>query len=296
MDEATRREIERVAETTLQEAGLVEPPLSVDHLLEHVELYRDYYDLSNPGFLDRVKHKLQIQGRRLKDIVDKIRLQAVLLFDEGRICIDLDLPKVKRPWASCHEIGHRIMPWHKPFFYGDTAEMLEPDWQAELEQEANYAAARLLFLGDRFSRDARDVPPTVDGIKLLKHRYGTTWTTTLRRYVEQRPERAMAMLVSTAPWKDQPADQENRCRHFVTSVKCEHLFPCFSGEVLRQHVDAHVYPARGGPDLLGEFDFGLVDAAGGTHEMHAWTFYNQHYLLTLAVEESAVSSMVVVPR
>ena len=79
MDETTRRGIDRLAEVTLREADLVEPPLSVEHLLEHVELYREYYDLSNPGFLERTKHKLQIHGRRLRDIVAKVSLQAVLL-------------------------------------------------------------------------------------------------------------------------------------------------------------------------------------------------------------------------
>lgn len=111
MDEATRKEIQRTAERTLRDAGLTEPPLSVERLLEHVNLYRDYYDLSDPGFLDRAKHKLEIHGRRLVEIVNKVRLRAVLLFDENRICIDNDLPRIKRPWASCHETGHRILPW-----------------------------------------------------------------------------------------------------------------------------------------------------------------------------------------
>jgi hypothetical protein len=42
MDEATRKEIRRVAEQTLRDAGLTEPPLSVEALLQHLQLYRDY--------------------------------------------------------------------------------------------------------------------------------------------------------------------------------------------------------------------------------------------------------------
>lgn len=115
MDESTRKEIRRITAETLRNAGLTEPPLSVERLLEHVELYREYYDLSEVGFLDRAKYKLQIHGRRLVEVLNKVRLHAVLLFDEKRICIDNDLPKIKRPWASCHETGHRILTWHKPF-------------------------------------------------------------------------------------------------------------------------------------------------------------------------------------
>ena len=56
MDRATRAEIERIAAATLRDAGLTEPPLSVEELLQHVQLHRDYYDLANPRFLDRAKH------------------------------------------------------------------------------------------------------------------------------------------------------------------------------------------------------------------------------------------------
>ncbi|MBI4519560.1 MAG: hypothetical protein HY701_01890 [Gemmatimonadetes bacterium] len=42
MDETTRTEIQRVAARTLRDAGLTQPPLSVERLLEHVNLYRDY--------------------------------------------------------------------------------------------------------------------------------------------------------------------------------------------------------------------------------------------------------------
>lgn len=247
-----------------------------------MKLNRDYYDLSDPRFLDRAKYKLKIHGRKLVEIVNKVGLRAVLLFDENRICIDDDLPRIKRPWASCHETGHRILPWHTPFFYADTAETLDPPYQAALEEEANYAAARLLFLGDRFARDARDVQPTVAGVKRLAKQYRTSLTTTLRRYVEQGPDIAMAMLVSTPAWSPQPEDQEHRWRHFVQSERFQRLLPGLSADVLRQLVDSEARQRRGG--TVAEFGFGLIDARGDRHELRAWTFHNQHYLLTLAME------------
>ena len=45
MDRVTREEIERIAAATLRDAGLTEPPLSVEILLQYVQLHRDYYDL-----------------------------------------------------------------------------------------------------------------------------------------------------------------------------------------------------------------------------------------------------------
>jgi hypothetical protein len=283
MDRATRMEIERIAAATLRDAGLTEPPMSIERLLEHVQLHRDYYDLSNPGFLDRAKHKLRIQGRKLVEILNKVRLKAVLLFDESRICIDESLPKIKHPWASCHETGHRILTWHKPFFFGDTAETLDPAYQADLEEEANYAAGRLLFLGDRFTQEASDVPPTIVGVKSLAKLYRASLTTTLRRYVEQGPDIAMAMLVSTPSWSEHPDDQPHRWRQFVQSARFEQLFPEMSADALRVLVDSNSQHRRGG--IVAHFGFGLIDARGEHHELQAWTFHNQHYLLTLCVEE-----------
>jgi len=292
MDDNTRREIRKVTAETLRDAGLTEPPLSVDRLLEHMELYRDYYDLSDPGFLEQAKHKLLVHGRRLIEILKSVRLQAVLLFDERRICIDANLPKIKHPWASCHEAGHRVLSWHKPYFFGDTAETLDPSYHERLEEEANYAAGRLLFLGDRFTAEARDVAPTADGIKRLARRYRASVTATLRRYVEQGPYIAMAMLVSTAPWDDPPADQLDRWRHFVPSSGFTRLFPDASADQLRVKVDEHARRRRGG--VVGEFSLALPDARGDQHEISAWTFDSHHYLLTLFIEENRMGTKRVV--
>ena len=293
MNRGTRVEIERIAAATLRDAGIADPPLPLERLLQHVDLHRDFYDLANPGFLDRVKHKLRIQGQILVDIIAKVRLQAVLLFDENRICIDQTLPKIKHPWASCHETGHRLLPWHKPFFFGDTAQTLDPVYQADLEAEANYAAGRLLFLGERFTQDARDLAPTVDAVKILAKRYGASMTTTLRRYVEQGPDLPMAMLVSTPPWAEPSEDQPDRSRHFIPSDRFTDLFPQISAESLRKTLDSHTSFKRGGK--VADFRFDLVDAVGDRHELRAWSFNNQHYLLTLFVEERRVTAVTFAP-
>ncbi len=120
MDDATRREIEKVTWQTLRDAGLTEPPISLDALLEHLELFREFYDLQNPGFLDKTKHKIRVHGRKLVQILKKINLKAVLFHDENRIVVDETLPDLKREWPSFHEASHKILVWHKPYFcYGE---------------------------------------------------------------------------------------------------------------------------------------------------------------------------------
>jgi len=96
MDEATRREIEKVAWNTLRDAGAVRPPVRIETILQHLHLHRDFYNLENPGFLDRTKHKIRIHGKKLIDIFQKISLKAVLFYDEDRIVIDANLPEIRQ--------------------------------------------------------------------------------------------------------------------------------------------------------------------------------------------------------
>ena len=116
MDDATRREIDKVCWCTLREADIMEPPSNTKLILEHLKLYREFYDLQDPGFLDRAKHKMLVSGRKLLHVIKKIRLTAVLFQDEGRIVVDASLPKGKQEWPSLHEAGHRILEWHRPYF------------------------------------------------------------------------------------------------------------------------------------------------------------------------------------
>ncbi len=46
MDDKTRREIDKVVEGILGDAGLTEPPVKVGDLLQHLEVHRDFYDAS----------------------------------------------------------------------------------------------------------------------------------------------------------------------------------------------------------------------------------------------------------
>jgi len=69
----------------------------------------------------------------------------------------------------------------------------------------------------------------------------------------------------------------------VQSARFQRLFPGLSADALRQLVDSEARQRRGG--TVAEFGFGVIDARGDRHELRAWTFHNQHYLLTLAMEE-----------
>ncbi len=294
MDEATRREIEKVIWRTLRDAGLTEPPVHVEPLLSHLNLYRQFYKLQDPTVLDRAKHRIQIHGMKLVNLIKKIKLVAVLFYDEDRIVVDADLPEIKRDFPSFHESTHRILEWHQPYFYGDTAQTLDPDWHERLEAEANYGASALMFCGPVFTGEARDTAPEWATIVQFKKRYGKSLLTSLRRYVEHGPDHSMAMLVSTPFWKDQPEDQPERWRHFVPSPQFARRFPVVIPEDITRLVDEHSTKRIGGP--VANFTCPLMDCNGERYEFRGESFYNRHYILTLLVElRKLAATRVVMP-
>lgn len=60
MNDATRSEIDKVCWKTLKDAGIVRPPVRIEKVLDFLQLHREFYDLENPGFLDRAKHKIKV--------------------------------------------------------------------------------------------------------------------------------------------------------------------------------------------------------------------------------------------
>jgi len=281
MDHSTHREIDKRVWRTLRDAGIIKPPVQIERVLEHLKLFRDFYDLQNPGFLDKAKHKLRVNGKKVIEVIKRIELQAVLLFDEKRVVVDSSLPTLKQDWPSFHEAGHRILTWHRPYFFGDTAQTLDPEWQQALEAEANCAASAMMFCGPVFTTEAKDTLPGWRSVAELKKRYGKSYHTTLRRYVGYGPEHIMALLVSTPHWQASPSDQDGRCRHLVRSPLFKDMFNTVSDEELRGIVDANTMRRRGGP--VGDFSCELIDDNGAKHEFRGEPFYNRYYIQTLYV-------------
>ncbi len=287
MDDKTRREIDKVVEGILNDAGLREPPVKVGDLLQHLEVHRDFYDLKDPNLLQRFLHRMKVGTQKLIKIVDKVRLHAVWLPDEERILVDDSLPDPKIEWASFHDTTHRILPWHRPFFLGDTAQTLDPDFQEMLENEANYGASALMFAGDTFTKDALDTAGNWESVTELKKKYKKSLVTTVRRYVEFGLDRAMVMVVSTPWWREKPPDQDGRIRHSVPSERFKKEFDNIGHDVILGLIDDHTRRRSGG--IVGSFSFGLRNKNGVLHEFQAESFFNQHYLVTLVVHQRKIS-------
>jgi hypothetical protein len=287
MDDWTRQQIDKAVERVLAEAGIKTPPVRVEDLLDYLRVHRDFYNLQDPVLLQRFWHKVKVQKQKLIQVVNRIKLSAVWLPNEERILVDQSQPQPKQEWASFHDGLHRILDWHRPFFLGDTATTLDPDYQETLEEEANYGASAAMFCGRAFTADARDVAPNWSGLQQMKQKYRKSWVTTLRRFVEHGHDLPMAMMVSTPPWLRKPDNQENRYRHFVGSSRFDSQFPDVITEDIRDEIDRNTRYRRGGP--VGEFSIAIRDANGNLNEFLGESFFNQHDILTLMVHQTRPS-------
>jgi hypothetical protein len=280
-DEATCQEIDKAINRTLKDAGLKEPPFLIEDILECLDVDREFYDLEDVTLLRRFWHKVKIKGQKLVNIVRKIDLHAIWLPDRDQILVDTSLPEPKKEWASFHDCVHTILEWHRPYFLGDTAQTLDPDFQEMLEGEANYGSSCLMFGGKLFTKEALDTTPEWKSIGLIKKRYKKSWVTTARRYVQFSHDLPMALVISTPWWKDIPDDQEDRCRHFIPSKKFLMNFPCVNPSMILPEIDENSFERRGGP--VGEFGLCLPDVNTEMHEFYAESFFNQHYIITFLV-------------
>lgn len=291
IDQASRRDIDGLVRRVLHDAGFREPPVDIGRVLDTLKLDREFYDLENPGLLRRLRHTILVGGRRLSEFVEKVRLQALILFDDKRVLLDRGLPSLKHDWALAHEAGHELIPWHRPFSRGDTQNTLDPAWHEQLEAEANYAASGLLFCGQAFTNDARDTVPGWASVENLRRRYRKNLLPTARRYVELGPDHPMVILVSTAAWDRKPDNQATRVRHLVLSPTFESSFKEPDPDVLRRTIDVHTHKRRGG--AVGEFQCSLRDRNGDMHLFDVECFYNSYYVISLFVHRGPAAASVV---
>jgi hypothetical protein len=285
VNESTRREIDKIVERILRDADLRKPPIQITDVLEYLKLNRDFYSLDDPTLLRRFAHRLQIGTKKIIDVVrEKVKLAAVWLPNEKRILVDTSLPEPKQLWASFHDSVHTILPWHRDFFLGDTAQSLEHEYQDMLEAEANYGASGLMFGGDVFTAQALDTTPCWQSIEQLKKLHNKSYVTTFRRYVEHSHDVALAGVISTPWWKEKPEDQITCCRHFIRSQTFKREFPSVHSDQLLGSINKFTHPRKWG--IAGDFTCAVENIGGDQFEFFAESFFNQHYLMTLLVPQA----------
>jgi len=278
IDKRTAKDIDLRINTILREIGVKEPPLNISDVEQFLLINKSFYDLEDPELLDKIKHKLQIGQQKVKKIINKINLRALFFSDTNQIAIDQNVPASKHKWVTAHEIIHKILPTHNQLLIGDTAETLDPDYHDMMEGEANYGASSLIFLNNKFTKEAKDYECNLESVFCLSKRYKNSKTSTIRRYVETNNSSPIAAIVSKPAWKTSLNGNE-RCRYFIKSNLFLKMFSNIDKNLLMTFIDINSHRCAGGP--CGKATNRLFDINGDGHEFLFESFYNRYDILTL---------------
>jgi hypothetical protein len=107
--------------------------------------------------------------------------------------VDLSQPRGRARFIEAHEIGHRVVPWHRGAYVDDERTLFR-DTELMLELEANLAAAHLIFQGPPFFERALDYPLSLRTPVLLADEFDASLHATIRYYVERHVE-PIAVLI-----------------------------------------------------------------------------------------------------
>ena len=286
----TVRDIDGRVERVLRGLGHPDPPLRLEDVRDLLQLDLAFYTADDPGIIHESISRIRVAGiqayKRPMLLIDAIRkssLKALYLPDRKRILLDEKLPKLKHRWNETHEICHDIIPWHAGIMLGDNDQTLSRDCKEQVEAEANFAAGRLLFLGERFTEEARSLDPSIKVIQELRKVFGNTLSTTLYRFIESAGvELPIVGMISGHPHASRRPDDFDPsapCPHFIQSPAFARQFGRTSEAELFSAVAGYCGAQGGGP--LGEDDLILTDENGDRHRFFFETFFNRYDALTL---------------
>ncbi len=183
-DLARRRQIPRLVERALRDAGVVDvfpTPLTELQRGLGIEQVVDIAELPDPPEAKKPS--------RLKKIL------GALLYREKTIFVDFSQGEERSNFTEAHETAHQMIPWHEDSFILDHEDTLFRDVKDGLEQEANYGATALIFQNGRFHRRALEHERSISTPILLAPEYRASCHATIRHYVEMHPE-ALALLIT----------------------------------------------------------------------------------------------------
>lgn len=283
LDARTAKVIDDQIAKLLRGLGNPDPPLDLDAVRTLLKLDKQYYSSTDDGavreFISRVKvgGKLLIEKpTRLLALIKKFDLKALYVPDRKRILLDSEVPKPKWRWNEAHEITHSVIPTHELLMHGDDLYCLSPDCHAQLENEANYGAGRLLFLQGVFEEFVKSSTVSFSLIHSAKKTFHNTMTSTLWRLVEALDGPAFG-LVSSHPRRDK--NNGSSARYFIRSRAAEEQFSCITEQDVLAMARSYCSYSTRGP--LGESELLIRDDNGDEHVFLFESFHNGHETLTL---------------
>ena len=184
LSESAQARAASVAERALEWAGVSEAPTRLDQIaaVAGVERIRD---------TNAIPDEIEVKKPRLWK-----RILGAVLFSEKTIYVDRQNQIAPRAnFTEAHEIAHVLLPWHQDAFRIDDERRLFYDTHEELESEANYVAAHLIFQGHRYHERALEDRVSIATPIELAGVYRASLHASIRYYVEHHPD-SVAVVVA----------------------------------------------------------------------------------------------------
>lgn len=201
---------DEIVEAILNETGTAEnPPTDESRLLSYLNLEQMSFDFASE--FDFVPSTTNFPED----------LRAVLSVEDRLIATHSGLSPKRARFSVLHEVGHFVLPEHRDrLLFPDTDETLSWRTRVRLEKEANQLAADLIFQGNRFSKEALDMPLSSTTVHELAPRYGASYEASIRRYVERHLLPCAVIVYNrVSPHADDmdPEEAEYRIQYTIVS-------------------------------------------------------------------------------
>jgi len=179
MDQETRTEIETAASFLLRECEITKAPTVLTPVLQEKQLELFPFDEPEHG---NIPLEIREAVRAFIDVPDR------------HIYLSNKLHAKRKRFASFHEVGHYVLPWHKETFYHCSEMDLSPDARKMFEIEANHFSASCLFQGKKFAEEADDSSFGFKALIPVADKYEVSYESAARRVV-QTADTPRALLV-----------------------------------------------------------------------------------------------------
>jgi hypothetical protein len=300
-----KKQIDKAVSRLLTDLRGVELPLNLANVRGQLNLDLEYYSSRDPSRVKQIVHSIKMAGKELLDgknilgrMIAKFGLKGMLFWDQNRILIDQDLHQAKHRWTQGHEIGHKLLFWHKHYLLGDSKNELSLDCHATIEAEANYAAGQLLFHQGLFVEEMMSRPVSIVTLKYLTARFGNSNASTFWRMVEEyRGVKSIVGIVSEHPHRlPDDFDFAAPCRYTIQSPFFRARFSRTTEALLFERISSYCDKRSGGP--IGSATLPLIDDNGDAFEFKFESFCfrfangaSQGFqVLTLGIENSKMRS------
>lgn len=269
LSEESRRRLAAVADRALREAGVLDQtptPLRIVGEAAGVAKVVDHRD--PPPQIEAEK------PRWWK------RVLGAVLFRERVVYIDKNQGDSRARFTEAHEISHILLPWHEQVLRMDDERNLFFQTRDEIEAEANWTAAQLLFQGHRYHERALSDEVSIASPIALAGDYEASIHASIRYYVQHHPD-PVAVLVAgrytqfdgTLPiWNSFESPSFNlQFGALVQHIPQKSFAPDSEGGVLGRLIDEAFRTTNPPRDKIA-----LSDLGGRQHRFLAETFFNQY--------------------